>query len=460
MSKSTVKYQQKNQTQIKPYSSEVAEHAVLYEVNIRQYSKAGTFKAFTKDIPKLKKLGVKIIWVMPIQPISLQRRKTSSGQFIEELKDPKEKEKQLGSYYAISNYTAVHPDYGALNDFKKLVKTAHKNGMYVILDWVANHTGWDHKWIEEHPEYYHKNAHGEVTEPLKPWNGEPEGWGDVAHLNYDHEDLFDVMKEEMMYWLKETDIDGFRCDVAERVKLEFWEYIHPKLNNHKPVFMLMEADNPDYLDGIFNMGYNWKTFHVFNEIAQGFMNADNFEGELQVILNMFENRGIPMNFTSNHDENSWKGSEYERLGNAVETFAALTYVMPGMPLIYNGQENDSKHALKFFEKDSIRRKKGKMYSVYKKLGELKNEHPALNSRVEKAPYQRLDTENNHKFLVFKREHKGKKVFYLANLSNSYTRLKSPIEGAFKDYMNEKPLTLERGQEISFKPWQYYILTQG
>src|SRR5690606_25660252 len=305
------------------YSPEFAENAVIYEANIRQYSPEGNFNAFTKDIPELKKLGVKIIWVMPIQPISMKNRKTTDGRLVEEITDPDEKKKHLGSYYSIADYTAVNPDYGNLEDLKKLVETAHENGMLVILDWVANHTGWDHKWIQEHPEFYHKNAKGEITDPLNPETGESWGWTDVAHLNYDADGLFEAMSKEMLYWVKETDIDGFRCDVADNVKLDFWEFVYPKLNDIKPVFMLMESNKPEYLKSIFDMGYNWQLHHLMNEIAQGKKKVSDLDQLIIEQDSVYQKRDIMMNFTSNHDENAWNGTEYERLGEAVETFAAL-----------------------------------------------------------------------------------------------------------------------------------------
>lgn len=458
MSTTTKAKKKKSPLKLKPYSPAEVENAVIYEANIRQYSKEGTLNAFTKDLPKLKKLGVKVLWVMPVQPISLKRRKTSNGRFIEEITDSKEREKQLGSYYALADYTSVNPDYGTLADFKKLVKTAHENGMYVILDWVANHTGWDHKWIEEHPEFYHKNNQGAITDPLNPWNGQSEGWNDVAHLNYFEEGLFEAMKNEMLFWLKETNIDGFRCDVAERVRLEFWEYVYPKLQEEKPIFMLMEADNPDYMRNVFDMGYNWKTFHAMNEIAQGRQNAGNLDGLMRYFDNTYRKEDILMNFTSNHDENSWNGSEYERLGNAVEVFAALTYMIPGMPLIYNGQEYDYKGRLKFFEKDSFSKRKGKMFKVYEKLGTLKNENPALHGGVNKASCTRISTSDDQRVFAISREKEGHVVYFIANLANAYNQISFPIQGEFTSYMSGEKITLKQGKKLEFAPWEYLILT--
>lgn len=446
------------QTTLKPYSPQEMENAVIYEVNIRQYSKEGTFEAFIKDIPELKKLGVKVLWVMPIQPISIKRRKATDSQAIEDIKDPEEKKKYLGSYYAITDYTAIHPDYGTLENFKNLVKTAHENGMYVILDWVANHTGWDHKWIEEHPEYFEKNSKGEVTDPLNPSTGQPWGWTDVAHLKYDKSTgIYDAMSDEMLFWIKETNLDGFRCDVADNVKLDFWEYVYPKLNELKPVFMLMESDSPEYLKNIFDMGYGWKIHHVLNKIAKGHQSVWDFDNTMKEIDSLYRDGGYMMNFTSNHDENSWHGTEFERLGNAVETFAALTYVMPGMPLIYNGQEYNSHQRLKFFEKDTIERTKGEMFEVYEKLGRLKKENPALHGAVNPASYKRIPTSDDHRMLAFRREKEGHKVYYIGNFSNTYKKFHIPLGGTYQNYMTGEKIELDVHQELEFSPWQYWIL---
>lgn len=449
----------KKQASLPAYSPEQVENAVIYEVNIRQYSHEGTFEAFTNDIPELKKLGVKILWVMPVQPISIKRRKATADKSIEDIDDPEERKKYLGSNYAIADYTAVNPNFGTLEDFKTLVDTAHEQGIYVILDWVANHTGWDHPWLEEHPEYYQKDEEGEITQPLNGFTGEHEGWDDVAQLNYDNEDLFEAMKNEMNYWLKETSINGFRCDVAERVKLGFWEYAYANINEEKPVFMLMEADNPDYMKTVFDMGYNWKIYHIMNEIAQSRKTVRDFDEMMEQLAGTYRRDDILMNFISNHDENSWNGSEYERLGNAVEAFTALVYCMPGMPLIYNGQEYDSNKRLKFFEKDNLIRENRKMFRVFEKLGKLKNKNAALNGGVNKASYERISTSDDEHILAFKREKEDERVYYFANLSNTYKKISLTLEGEFENYMQDETFVLNRDEEIEAAPWQYWILVQ-
>jgi alpha-amylase len=268
----TEKIAENSKTEIANFSPDVEENAVIYEVNIRQYSPEGTFNAFTKDIPQLKELGVKIIWVMPIFPISQTKRKATGGddsKFASEM-PAAEQHKYLGSYYAVSDFKKVNPEFGTIEDFRNLVKTAHDNGIYVILDWVPNHTGWDHVWIKNHPEYYTKNAKGEIIDPINPETGKSWGWSDVADLNYDNQGLRKEMTADMLHWIKNENIDGFRCDVASNVPLDFWQQAIPQLRKEKNIFMLAEAWEPELLkDGLFDMGYGWEAHHTMNRIAQG-----------------------------------------------------------------------------------------------------------------------------------------------------------------------------------------------
>jgi len=444
---------------IAPVSDAMMESSVIYEANIRNYSPEGTFNEFTKDIPQLKKLGVKVIWLMPVYPISMKRRKATADKSIEDITDPAEKKKYLGSYYAITDYTAINPDLGTLADFEKLVKTAHDNGMYVILDWVANHTGWDHKWITEHPEYYEKNKKGEVTDPLNPETGEPWGWTDVAHLDYKSKALYEPMTKEMLYWVKEQGVDGFRCDVADNVPTEFWNYAIPKLKEVKPVFMLMESDKEYLFKGQFDMGYGWVAHHLMNDVAKGKKPVADLKKFLAEQPGKYEADDIFMNFTTNHDENAWNGTEYERLDGGTEAFAALTYTMPGMPLIYTGQEYDVKKRIKFFEQDPIDKTMGKMFAVYQKLGKLKNENPALNGGKDAASFKLLPTTDAESVLAFEREKGGKKVIYVANLKGSTVGFNMPVAGTYTNYMTGEKVSFTKGQKVEASPWQYWVLTE-
>ncbi|MFV8224496.1 alpha-amylase family glycosyl hydrolase [Christiangramia aquimixticola] len=442
-----------------PVSNEVLESAVIYEANIRQYSPEGTFDAFTKDIPQLKELGVKVIWLMPMYPISMKKRKATGDKSIEDIEDPEERKKYLGSYYAISDYSAVNPEHGTMEDFDELVKTAHDNGMYVILDWVANHTGWDHKWITENPEYYTKNEKGEITDPINADTGESWGWTDVADLNFDNPELRKAMKQEMLFWVKEHDIDGYRADAAHSVPTDFWEDISKELRAVKPVFMLAEAESPkDLFHNAFEMGYNWEGHHLLNSIAQGKATAEEWDAYMTKIDTTFQDDDYLMNFVTNHDENSWAGTVKERMGDASEAMLALTYTLPGMPLIYSGQEYDMDKRLKFFVKDTIPKEKGKVYPLLEKLGALKQTNVALHGGKEAAAYTHVNTSNEEKILAFKRNKDGKVLYYLANMSPEEITFKVDIDGEFTEYMSGSSMKLSKDQELKFKAWEYKILT--
>ncbi|WP_298547736.1 alpha-amylase family glycosyl hydrolase [uncultured Aquimarina sp.] len=422
--------------ELSPVDEAMMENAVIYEANIRQYSEEGSFKAFTKDIPTLKSLGVKVLWVMPIYPISTTKSKGS-----------------LGSYYAISDYTKVNPEFGTIEDFRELVKTAHENGIYVVLDWVANHTGWDHVWLKEHPEFYTKDDKGEITHTVGT------DWTDVADLNYDNKEMRAEMLKAMKYWVQEEGIDGFRCDVAGMVPVDFWDNTVTELKKIKPVFMLAEGWEPELMENAFDMGYGWDTHHVMNHIAKGENTVAAWDKRMVQVDSMYADDDILMNFTSNHDENSWNGTVQERMGDSKEMFAALSYVAPGMPLIYSGQEYDMNKRLLFFEKDTIIKKKGVFFPLYEKLGKLKNENPALHGGKNAASYSRIKTSVDDKVLVFKREKEGNKVVFVANMTKEPVKFTSDYEGKFKDYLSGEYIDGVKGTEYELNAWQYLILIQ-
>jgi glycosidase len=442
------------------FSPDVEENAVIYEVNIRQYSPEGTFNAFTKDIPQLKELGVKIIWVMPIFPISQTKRKATGGddsKFASEM-PAAEQHKYLGSYYAVSDFKKVNPEFGTIEDFRNLVKTAHDNGIYVILDWVPNHTGWDHVWIKNHPEYYTKNAKGEIIDPINPETGKSWGWSDVADLNYDNQGLRKEMTADMLHWIKNENIDGFRCDVASNVPLDFWQQAIPQLRKEKNIFMLAEAWEPELLkDGLFDMAYGWEAHHTMNRIAQGKNTVKDWDKLILDNQKKYNTNDILMNFVDNHDENSWNGTTKSRLAKAEEAMTALSYVMPGMPLIYSGNEYGLNHSLKFFEKDSIPKTKGSAWELRRKLGKLKTENSALNGGKKSASYKKITTPNDTEILAFEREKNGDKIIYIANLSDKTISASLPINGEFEDFISGKKITFDAKLNTQLQPWQYYIL---
>ncbi|WP_124979394.1 alpha-amylase family glycosyl hydrolase [Nonlabens xiamenensis] len=435
----------------RPIKDSDLENAVIYEANIRQYSPEGTLDAFTKDIPQLKELGVKIIWVMPVFPISEKNRKAKGDLMVEDIKDPEERKKYLGSYYAIADYEAINPEFGTMEDFNELVQTAHDNGMFVIMDWVANHTGWDHKWMEKHQEYYTRNAEGEITHPIGT------DWTDTADLDYGNLDLWEDMSSAMLYWVKKHDIDGFRCDVAHEVPTEFWDYATTLIEKEKPVFMLAESEKKDLFKKSFDMGYNWEGHHIMNNLAQGKASVEKWDAYMEKVEEEYEEDDILMNFITNHDENSWNGTVQERMGQAHELMLSMSYTIPGMPLIYSGQEYGLDHRLKFFEKDSIPKEKGRVWEAMKRLGQLKAENPALHGGKNAAAYKRLKTSDDEHIYAFERSKDGHTVYFVANISDEK---RSPViygmSGEVRVVMQPGPATLTEEMVLDLPPYRYRL----
>ncbi len=436
-------------------SDSILENAVIYEANIRQYSPEGTFKAFTKDLPKLKQLGVKIIWLMPINPISEVKRKATDGSFTSDIKDEVERKKYLGSYYSVSDYKAINPEFGDKDDFKDLVNTAHNNGIYVIVDWVPNHTGWDHPWITAHPEWYTQNEKGEIIDPINPDTGTSWGWTDVADLNYDNKNMQNEMIGDLKYWVENFNIDGYRMDVAHKVPPQFFNTAITELKKIKPLFMLAEAEQHELFRNGFDMQYAWEGHHLLNEIAKGKANVNDFDVYMNKQKELLEASDFNMNFVTNHDENSWNGTIKERMGNSSEIFTVLVYAMPGMPLIYSGQEYELNHRLKFFEKDSIPKTKGKTWDLLKRLGTLKNNNIAFNGGKNAASYKRLQTRNEI-VLAFKRGKEKNEVYFIGNLSNKTQTFSIDLKGTYFDLIQQKNIDFNQ-KEIQLEPWNYYLL---
>ena len=360
----------------------------IYEVNIRQYTQEGTLKAFEEQhLERLKQQNVDILWLMPVFPISEEGRKGT-----------------LGSYYAVKNYTEINPEFGTLEDLKSLVNHAHNLKMKVILDWVANHTGRDNVWTKEHKDFYNLDSLGNPAVP------EGTDWNDVADLNYDNPQMRKAMIDAMKFWLKNADIDGFRCDVAGMVPTDFWVECRKELETiKKPIFMLAEDDNPE-IHKAFDASYNWKCHHILNGIAQGKNTAQDLVALYDTLQQKFPKNAILMNFTSNHDENSWSKSEYDRMGDYVKQMAALTYFLPGMPLCYSGQEAANKKALEFFEKDVIDFSNLPLKDFYAELNNIKHSHSALWNNDVKF------LSSNDNVLVFERKSNDEKIICVFNFN--------------------------------------------
>jgi 1,4-alpha-glucan branching enzyme len=409
-------------------------NAVIYEVNIRQYSKEGTFKAFEKDLPRLKNLGVDIVWVMPINPIGKKDRKG-----------------KLGSYYSVRDYKAINSEFGNMDDFKHLVNTAHTLGLRLIIDWVPNHTSWDNDLVKTHPEYYLKDSTGKFVSPFD--------WTDVIRLDYHNPATCRYMIETMQWWLKETDIDGFRCDVAHMIPTEFWNQLRPELEKVKPVFILAEADIPaQHLKGV-DMSYDWKFHHIMNDIAKGKKSANAVMKHFNWVDSVYPGNSYLMEFTSNHDENSWNGTEYERLGQGAQTFAVLAATVHGMMLMYNGQESGFNRRLKFFEKDTIDWDNYRLTSFYQTLISLKKRNKALWNGEEAGQVNRISSSRDSAVFAFTRQKDDQKVLVVLNLSAKPRGIKlksSELKGNYNEVFTNKKQAFEEQAELSLKPWEYLV----
>lgn len=413
---------------------ESTKKSTIYEVNIRQYTPEGTFKAFEKHLPRLKKMGIDILWLMPIHPIGEKNRKGS-----------------LGSYYSVKDYKGINPSFGTKEDFKALVKKIHDQDMLVIIDWVANHTAWDHPWIKEHPGWYTKDSTGKIIAPIPDWT-------DVADLDYSNKAMRKEMIEALKYWVKEFNIDGYRCDVAGMVPTKFWNTVRLELEKIKPVFMLAEAEQPDLHDVAFDACYAWNLHHIMNEIAKGKKNANDLKKYFPKQEKKFGKDVYQMAFTTNHDENSWNGTVFERMPNSYKTFAVLTFVVPSMPLIYSGQEAGLNERLAFFEKDTIQWKKHEMEKLYTKLIKLKKENPALWNGSYGGDMKILKTTVPAKVFAFLREKKDNKILAVFNFSaeNTNVDIKDSLEEKqFIDYFSGEQVNVDKTMNLG--GWEYRVL---
>ncbi len=415
---------------------EWSKNANIYEVNVRQYTPEGTFGAFAEHLDRLQEMGVDILWFMPIMPIGEVGRKGS-----------------LGSYYSVRDYTAINPEFGTIDDFKKLVADIHSRGMYVILDWVANHTAWDHPWTLSNPEFYTRNAEGNFIPPI-------DDWSDAIDLNYENKELWDVMIGEMKFWVEQVGIDGFRCDVAEMVPTEFWDRAVTELEDIKPVFMLAEAEKPYHHEHAFEAAYGWKMHHLMNGIAGG-------KYDVSILDQYFftDNAGnfpagaYKMHFITNHDENSWAATEFTRLGEGVEAFAVFTATIPGMILIYSGQEAAFDRMLKFFEKDQIDWNGFQYHQFYKTLLSLKRRNKALWNGLAGGQIERVNSNHDRSVFSFLREKDNDRVFVVLNLSAKQLEARfigNRHVGTYTEVFSGKTKSFDKETKMTLEPWSYKV----
>ncbi|MGI8950931.1 MAG: alpha-amylase family glycosyl hydrolase [Chitinophagaceae bacterium] len=409
-----------------------AEGANIYEVNIRQYTGEGTFAAFAKSLPRLKNMGVQILWLMPITQISVEKRLG-----------------ELGSYYSCSSYTKINSEFGTLDDFKALVKEAHELGFKLIIDWVANHTGWDHDWTKTHPDWYKKDEEGNFTEV--------HGWKDVIDLNYDNICMRNAMIDAMQFWIAEFHIDGFRCDMAHLVPLDFWKDAREKCDAIKPLFWLAECEVKEYHE-VFDVSYAWEWMHVTEKFMRGEATLSDVRNVL-IKYAQYSQGALKLFFTTNHDENSWNGTEYEKYGNAAKAFAVFTCTWKGMPLIYSGQELPNFKRLSFFNKDKIDwdNMQPALHQFYKTLLSLRKTNTAFYSN---AKLINLSTTYNDEILAYLCINGNDKVLSVINFSNA-ERLKFSIthdelNGIYENVFSEFEYNFKKTVSFELQPWEYAV----
>ena len=416
--------------------------AVLYEMNIRQLTPEGTFEAAAKHLPFLRDLGVDAVWLMPPYPIGKEGRKGA-----------------LGSYYSVQDYCDVNPEFGTLEQFDEFVAETHRLGMKVLLDWVANHTARDARWLREKSyDWYERDAQGAAA---VPWD-----WTDTAKLNYANHDVWRGQIDAMLYWIENRAIDGFRCDMAMLVPVEFWQEVSAALHAVKPdVFMLAEAEELNLFDRAFNACYAWEMHHLLCDIARGCCRVDALRRYIYTDRERYPQSALRMMFTSNHDENSWSGSEFTRMGDAVKVMAALTFVLPqGLPLIYTGQEVGYDHSFEFFDRDPLPSLKPNEWSdFYRTLAALKHRSAALDSGENGGSFVEIRNNAEDCLMTFVREKENSRVVCIMNVSpwHIHTDYHTGIyAGEYRDSFTGEKVVLHEHVERDMSPWSFEIIEQN
>ncbi|MEO5783294.1 MAG: alpha-amylase family glycosyl hydrolase [Ginsengibacter sp.] len=407
----------------------------IYEVNVRQYTTEGTFEAFRNHLPRLKDMGIEVLWFMPITPISIRERKGS-----------------LGSYYAVQNYKEVNPEFGSLQDFVDLVKYSHDLGFKIIIDWVANHTGNDNIWIDEHPDFFCYDESNRIIHP--------HGWEDVSKLNFDNLQMQAAMIDAMKFWIATSDIDGFRCDMAHLVPLGFWKKARKELEMYKMnLFLLAECEEANYHEA-FDATYTWKWMHAIEEFYNRKNDLNSLFGVLQGYENSFPKDAFRTYFTGNHDENSWNGTEYEKYGDAAKVFAVFSCTWNGLPMIYSGQELPNHKRLQFFDKDNLDWKdKCDLHDFYKTLFLLRKINPALRAADENVSSWKIATNNDDKVFAFKRKNMDDEILVILNLSGEKIELEifnQLIQKTFINIFTKERIDFSEKQNIELQPWSYRV----
>src|ERR1051325_2163830 len=371
-----------------------ARDGVIYEIFPRTFSASGDFKGVTARLDELKTLGVNVLWLMPIHPLGQEKKKGS-----------------IGSPYAVRDYYAINPDYGTKEDLRSLVSEAHRRGMKVIIDIVANHTSWDSVLMKE-PDFYTRDASGRIIPP------EPD-WADVADLNYGSARLRDYMVEMLKSWLRDYDLDGFRCDVAAFIPTDFWERARAELERVKPdILMLAEAHEPDLLVKAFDVDYSWPLHSALTEVLMGHRPAGILRESWEEERAKFPRGSVHMRFSDNHDERRAIARFGERGALAA---SALVFTLDGVPMLYNGMEvgdTAESGAPALFERLpilwQIEQRRPEFPRFYRQMIALRKAHEALR----RGELEWVRNSDEARVVSYLRRAQGEEILVAINLSNS------------------------------------------
>ena len=407
----------------------------IYEVNTRQYSTEGTLNAFAKELPRLKNMGVEVIWFMPVHPIGEKNRKG-----------------KLGSYYSIMDHKAINPEFGTLDDFKNVVEQAHAQGMKVIMDWVANHAAWDHVWTKDHPDYFERDADGN----FKP----PYDWTDVIQIDHSNAAQQDAMIDAMKFWVSHFDIDGFRADLAHLTPLDFWKKARTQIEPLKAdLFWLAETEETNYHE-VFDASFTWEWMHSTEDYYKQKTGLDGLNNVLNKYNSIFPASAYRMYFTSNHDENTWNGTEYEKYGDMAKALAVFSFTWNGIPMIYSGQELPNLKRLEFFEKDVIDwNGEYALHEFYKTLLDLKKRNPALRAADPAVSTFKISTSEDNSILAYIRKNKNDEVLVFLNLSGEKTGVEindENISGPYTNVFNKTENDLTANRFFEMQPWEFLV----
>ncbi|NID12726.1 alpha-amylase family glycosyl hydrolase [Fibrivirga algicola] len=414
-----------------------SKNATIYEVNLRQYTPEGTFNAFATHLPRLKAMGVDIIWLMPIHPIGLKNRKGT-----------------LGNPYAVKDYYGINPELGTIADFKALVATIHRMGMHVILDWVTNQSARDNSLVNDHPDWYTQTPAG----TLQPTPGYDRT--DIAYFDYSKPGIREYMAKALTHWVRETDIDGYRCEVPESIPVDFWENTRKELDMIKPVFMLAERESRNLHKRAFDMTYSSSLYDQMHKAATETKGVDGLVTYMANEASTFPRNGYRMLFTDNQDKNTWIGAPYSQFGKALDACVVLTATANGMPLVYSGQEAGNPKQLEVFEKDVIDWKKHPNADLFKKLFALKHANHALWNGAEGGELVPIVNDKPDQIIAFSREKAGDRVVVIVNMSDKKTIVALQTQkqaGTYQNVFKPTKNVLTGKDRFAMAPWGYTVM---